>query len=84
MKRAGPHREPDGGDYFLDMTDSIIRQQYCTAFFCALKHARNSYKSAIYVGSRLSFDASSEVCGREDLALAAGWGPRARRTGRCT
>ena len=38
-------------------------------------------KPAIYMDSGLSFDASSEVFGGEDLALVAGGG-RARRTGR--
>ena len=80
MKRAGPQRERDGADSFLATADSI-RQQHRTAF-CALKHMRSSYKAAIYyVDSGLSFDAPSEVYGREDLALAAGGG-RARRTGR--
>ena len=46
--------------------------------FCALKHRRSSYKLAIYMDSGLLFDASSEVYGGEDLALAAGGG-RARR-----
>ena len=73
MKRAGPQRERDGGDSFLATTDSI-RRQHRTAF-CTLKHTRSSYKLAIYyVDSGLSFDASSEVHGGEDLALAAGGG----------
>ena len=71
MKRAGPQRERDGGD-FLATADSI-RQQHRTAF-CALKHTRSSYKATIYcVDSGLSFDASSDVYGGEELALAAGW-----------
>ena len=78
VKRAGAQRERDGGDSSLATTDRI-RQQYPAAF-CALKHTRSSYKSAIY---RLSFDASSEVSGGEELALAVGEG-RARRTGRYT
>ena len=69
VKRAGPHRERDGGDSFLTTADGI-RQQYRTAF-CALKHTHSSYKPAIYyVDSELSFDASSEVYGGEDSALA--------------
>ena len=49
-----------------------------------MKHTRSSYKLAIYyVDIGLSFDASSDVYGGEDLALAAGGG-RARRTGRYT
>ena len=48
-----------------------------------LKHTRSSYKLAIYyVDIGLSFDASSEVYGGEDLALLAAGGGRARRTGR--
>ena len=82
VKRVGPQRERDGGDCFLATADSIIiKQQYRTAF-CALKHTRSGYKLAIYyVDSGLLFDASSEVYGGEDLALAAGGG-RAKRTGR--
>ena len=73
MKSAGPHRERDGGDFFLATTDGI-RQQYCTAF-CALKHTRSSYKPDVYyMDIGLSFDASSEVYGGEDLALAVGIG----------
>ena len=72
VKRVGPQRERDGGDSFLATTDSI-KQQYRTAF-CALKHARDSYKPAIYMDSGLSFDASSEVYGGEDFALAVGSG----------
>ena len=80
VMRARPQRERDGGDSFLATTDSI-RQQHRTAF-CALKHTCSSYKLAIYyLDSGLSFDASSEAYGGEDLALAAGGG-RARRTGR--
>ena len=80
LKRAGPQRERDGGDSFFAMTDSI-RQEHRTAL-CALKHTRSRYKLAIsYVDIGLSFDASSEVYGGEDLALAAGGG-RARRTER--
>ena len=74
MKRAGSQRERDGGNYVPATTDSIS-QQYRTAF-CALKHTRSSYKSAIYMDSGLSFDASSEVYGGEDLALAVGSGKR--------
>ena len=81
MKRAGAQRERDGGDSFLDTTDSSIEQEYRKAF-CALKHTRSSYKQAIcHVDSGLSFDSSSEVCGGEDLALAAG-ASRARGTWR--
>ena len=40
-----------------------------------------SYKLAIYMDSGLSFDASSEVFGGDDLTLAAGGG-RTRRTRR--
>ena len=73
IKRAGPQRERDGGDSFLATADSI-KQQYRTAF-CALKHICSSFKPAIYyVDSGLSFDASSEVYGGEDLALAVGNG----------
>ena len=45
-KRAGSHREQDGGDSFPATTDSSIKQQYRTAF-CALNHTRSSYKPAI-------------------------------------
>ena len=81
FKRAGSHRERDGGNSVPATTDSIISQQHRTAF-CALKHTRSSYKLAsYYVDSELSFDASWEVYGGEDLALAAGGG-RARWTWR--
>ena len=79
VKRVGPQRERDGGDSFLATADSI-EQQYRTTF-CALKHTRSSYKLAIYMDSGLLFDASSEVYGGKDLALAAGGG-RAMKTGR--
>ena len=80
MKRARPQRGRDGGKSFLATTDSIW-QRHRTAF-CALKHTRSSYKLAsYYVDSELSFDASWEVYGGEDLALAAGGG-RARWTWR--
>ena len=52
---------------------SSIKQQRCTAF-CASKHTRSSYKSAIYIDSGLLFDASSEVFGGEYLALVVGSG----------
>ena len=68
VKRAGSQRERDGGDSFLTTADGI-RQQYHTAFG-VLKHTRSSYKPAIYMDIGLSFDASSEVYGGRDLALA--------------
>ena len=68
VKRAGSQRERDGGNSVPAATDSIS-QQHRTAF-CALKHTRNSYKSAFYMDSGLSFDASWGVYGGEDLALA--------------
>ena len=67
--RAEPQRERYGGDSFLATTDRSIKQQYHTAF-CVLKHTRSSYKPASYMDSGLWFDASSEVLGGEDLALA--------------
>ena len=67
VKRVGSQRERGGGDSFFATADSI-KQQYRTAF-CALKHTRSSYKSAISIDSGLSFDASSEVYGGEDSAL---------------
>ena len=45
-----------------------------TAVFCALNHTRSSYKPDIYMGSGLSFDASSGVFGGEEVALAVGIG----------
>ena len=72
--RVQSRRERDGGDSFLATTDSI-RQQYRTAF-CALKQKRSSYNPAIYMVSRLSFDAPSKVFWGEDFALALeGVGP---------
>ena len=71
MKKTEPQRERDGGDSFLATTDISIKQQYRTAF-CPMKYTRSSYKPAIYMDSGLSFDASSEVFGGGDLALAAG------------
>ena len=73
MYRAEPPREQDGGDTFLDTTDSSLRQQYRTAF-CTLKYTRSSYKPAIYVDDGLPFDAPSEVFGGGDLAVAVGGG----------
>ena len=66
VKTVRPQRERDDGASFFATTDSI-RQQYRAAF-CALKHARSSYKPATYVDRELSFDASSEV-------YAGGLGP---------
>ena len=66
---AEPQRDQDDGDSL----PATAEQQYRTAF-CALKHTRSSYKPAINVDSRLPFDASSEVYGSEDLALAVGSG----------
>ena len=53
----------------------MIPQQYRTAFF-ALKNTRSSYKPAMFMdtSSGLSFDASSEVYGGEDLDRAVGSG----------
>ena len=73
VKRAGSQRERDGGDSFLATIDTSIKQQYRTAF-CALKHTRSKYKSAIFMDSGLSCDASSEVYGGEDLGRAVGSG----------
>ena len=56
-------KERDGGDSLLATTDSSIRRQRHTTFFCALKHTRSGYKLAIYLDSGLSLDASSEVHG---------------------
>ena len=50
------------------------------ATFCLLKHARSSYKPAIFMGSGVLVDASSEVLGKEDWALVVGGG-RVRGTG---
>ena len=71
VKRAGSQRERDGGDSFLATTDTSTKQQYRTVF-CPLKHTRSSYKPAIFMDSGLSFDASSEVYGGEDLDRAVG------------
>ena len=73
MKRAGSQRERDGGDAFANTTESSIRQQHRTTF-CALKHTRSSYKPTINMDSGLSIDASSEVYGGQDSALAVGSG----------
>ena len=70
VKRAEPHREQDGGEYFPATTDRI-KQQYRTAF-CALKHTRSSYKPAIYMDIGLPFDASSKVYGGGGLG-PCGW-----------
>ncbi|CAN0452745.1 unnamed protein product, partial [Laminaria digitata] len=40
--------------------------------FCALKHARSSYKPAIFIVSGFLVDTSSEVLGGENWALAVG------------
>ena len=45
--------------------------------FCALKHTLSSYKPAIFMGSGLSFDVSSELFRGGGVTLAAGIG-RAR------
>ena len=67
VKRAEPQRERGCGDSSLDTTDSI-RQQYRTAFW-ALNQTRSRYKPAVYMGSGLSFDASSGVHQGKDLVL---------------
>ena len=74
-----PLRERDGRDSFLGTTDSSVNQQLRTTF-CALKHARSSYKPAIFMGSGFLVDASLGVLGGEDWALAIGGG-RVRGTG---
>ena len=56
-----------------DRYRTSIKQQYRTAF-CALKHTRSSYKSAIFMDSGWSFDVSSKVYGGEDLHRAVGSG----------
>ena len=60
--------------------DTSNKRQYRVAF-CAPKHTRSSYKPAIFMDSGLSFDASSEVYGGEDLALAVGSGKLKGRSG---
>ena len=54
-------RKRDDGETPLDKTDGTIGQLH-RATFCTLKHASNCHYPVIYLGSGLSFDASSEVC----------------------
>lgn len=73
MKRVELERERDGGDSFLGMVDSSIRQQY-RAVFCALKQTRRCRKPTVHMDSGLPFDSPLEVFGGEVLALVAGRG----------
>ena len=60
-----PPGERDGGDSLLGSTGSGVDQEHRTAC-SASKHARSSYKPAIFVGIGFSADASSGVLGGED------------------
>ena len=57
-------RERKCRDSLLVTTDSSVDQQHGTAF-CALEHARSSYKPALLMGSVFLADASSGVLGGE-------------------
>ena len=72
-KKVEGQREQAGRDALLCSTDysSSSEQKQRTAFV-VLKHARSSYESAIFTGSGLWCDASVEVLGGEDWALAGG------------
>ena len=72
-------RERDGRGSLLGTTDSSVDQQHRTTF-CALEHARSSYKPAIFMDSGFLVHASCGVLGKEDWTLAAGGG-RFRGTG---
>ena len=50
-------RERGGSDSLLGTTDSSVDQQHRTTFY-ALKHARSSYKPAIFMESGFLVDAS--------------------------
>ena len=67
-----PLREQDGGNYFLDTTDSRLRQQYRAA--CAFEYTRSSSKTVFHIDSGLPFDTSSDPVGGRGLTLTVGGG----------
>ena len=54
-KDEEPQGERDGRDSLLATTDSSVDQQHRTTF-CELKHARSSYKPAIFMDSGFLVD----------------------------
>lgn len=65
-EKAGLQREQDDREAFPGATNSSIYSldaQHRTAF-CALKHARSSCKTALFMDSELLVDTSSQVSGR--------------------
>ena len=73
-KKVEGQREQAGRETFLCTTDdSSSEQKHRTAFY-AREHARSSYKPAIFMDSGFLFDASLEILGGEDWALAGGGG----------
>ena len=58
----GLHREKDGKETFPGTTKTSIDQQHRTTF-CALKHARSSYKPTIFMDSGFLVDTYAEVLG---------------------
>ena len=71
-RRRATEREK-GRDSLLGTTDSNVDQEQRTAF-CALEHARSSYKPAILMDNGFLEDASSGGLGGEDWTLAVGDG----------
>ena len=72
-RKRRTNRKQDGKESFPGTTHSSMDQQHRTTF-SALKDARSSYKTAIFMDSGFLVDTSSDVLGGEDLALAGGGG----------
>ena len=68
-----PQEERDGRDSLISTTDSSVDQQHRTTF-CALKHARSSYKPTILMGGGFLADDFSRVLWKETWAVAVGGG----------
>ena len=53
VRKAGSQRERGSGDSFLATADSI-RQQYRSAFNCALKHTRRKLQTSLFINYKSS------------------------------
>ena len=60
MGKVVVQRGQDGKEAFPGTTNSCIDQQH-RATFCALKHARSSYKTTIFMESGFLVDSSLEI-----------------------
>ena len=59
LGKLGVQKEQDGKEPFPGTTDTIDQQHRTT--FCALKHARSSYKPTIFMDSGFLVDTSLEM-----------------------